>query len=336
MVVAITPFNDPLNLVAHKVGPALAAGNAVIVKPHEETPLSALRLASVLVDSGLPTGLLQVITGRGEVVGDALVRDPGVHMVSFTGGRIVGDRIARAAGAKKLTMELGGNAAAIVLDDADLDVAVSAITAGAFSAAGQNCLHVQRVLIHRAIYPELRDRLTRAAQAIGLGDKLLESTDMGPMINKVAADRVSSLIRDACANGARLVTGGVHHGAAIAPTLIEEVPRAHPLSRTEVFGPVTVLRPVASLEEAIDHANSGDVGLQAAIFTSSINAAFQAVQSLKTGGVIVNDSTDYRIDAMPFGGGNGSGIGREGVRHATESMSEPKVVCVTLPSGRLS
>lgn len=333
VLAAITPFNDPLNLVAHKVGPALAAGNAVIVKPHEETPLSALRLAAVLVESGVPRGMLQVLTGDGPTVGEALVGDERVHMVSFTGGRLTGDRIARTAGAKKMLMELGGVGTSIVMEDANLEEASTAIIGGAFSAAGQNCLHVQRLLIHRALYEDLRDRLVEAALSLRVGDKLNESTDMGPLINEPAAERVTRLVEHASSAGAKVLTGGRREGTFVSPTLIERVPDTEPLAREEVFGPVTILRPFDSVEEAIGIANTGNHGLQAGIFTQSIDTALHAVRRLETAGVIVNDSGDYRIDAMPFGGRHGSGIGREGVRYAAEAMSEPKVVCFNVRRG---
>ncbi|MFJ4428978.1 aldehyde dehydrogenase family protein [Streptomyces bobili] len=331
VVAAITPFNDPLNLVAHKIGPAIAAGNAVILKPHEATPLSALRLAALLIDSDLPPGMLQVLPGRGDVVGAALVAHPAVRMVSFTGGRAVGEHIARTAGPKKLAMELGNNGATIVLDDADLDRAVPAIVQGAYAAAGQNCLHVQRVLIHRAVYSELADRLAAAASELRLGAKLSEDTDMGPLINEAAAHRVTGLIKDAVTQGARVLSGGSQRGTSIEPTLIDQVPDGHALAREEIFGPVTVLQPIDSLAEAIAIANTGGSDLQAAVFTRSLDAAFHAIDALETGGVVVNDSTDYRTDSMPFGAANGAGIGREGIRYSCEAMSEPKVVCLTLP-----
>lgn len=332
VIAAITPYNDPLNLVAHKVGPGLAAGNAVIVKPHEQTPLSALRLAAALVEAGVPRGMLQVLTGEGATVAQALVRDERVHMVSFTGGRPTGDQIARAAGSKKMLMELGGAGTSIVMEDADLDEALPAIVGGAFSAAGQNCLHVQRLLIHRSVYENLRERLIQDARSLNVGDKLSESTDMGPLLNEQAAERVIAVVERACSSGASLLTGGTREGTFVSPTLIEGVPETEPLAREEVFGPVTLLRPFDSVEEAITIANTGDHGLQAGVFTRSIETALYAIHGLETAGVIVNDSGDYRIDAMPFGGRHGSGIGREGVHYAAEAMSEPKVVCFNLRS----
>jgi glyceraldehyde-3-phosphate dehydrogenase (NADP+) len=331
IVGAITPFNDPLNLVAHKVGPAIAAGNAVVVKPDSKTPLSALLLAQAMHETGLlPKGVLQVITGRGSEIGDVLVSDPRVRMISFTGGLKVGESIMGKVGLKKVGMELGSNCPVIVMPDADLDLAVAANVSGAFWAAGQNCLHVQRLLVHRTIYEPFLARFVAAAEAYRVGDKLDERTDMGPLINREAAERVESLVNEALAAGATLLTGGRRRGTFYAPTVLEHVPAACRLAREEVYGPVTSVQPFETLDEAIDLANAVDYGLQAGIFTRDLQAAFRAAAELQCGGVMVNESTDYRIDAMPFGGVKGSGLGREGVKFAMHEMTEPKVVCFNL------
>lgn len=331
IVAAITPFNDPLNLVAHKVGPAVAAGNAIIVKPDSKTPLSALKLAEALLAGGLvPHGVLQVITGKGSEIGDVLVRDPRVRMISFTGGLEVGQDIAGKAGLKKIGMELGSNAPVIVMPDADLDLAVEANVSGAFWAAGQNCLHVQRLLLHDAIYEPFVSRFVARTQAYRLGDKLDEQTDMGCLINEAAARRVEQMVDEALAAGATLLTGGRRHGTLFAPTVLENVPAACSLARDEVYGPVTILYRFRTLDEAIAVANDVDYGLQAGIFTRDLQTAFRAAAELHVGGVMINESTDYRIDAMPFGGVKGSGLGREGVKFALQEMTEPKVVCFNL------
>ena len=327
---AITPFNDPLNLVAHKVGPALAAGNAVIVKPDSKTPLSALKLARAIDDAGLPRGMLQVITGNGREVGEVLVTDPRVRMISFTGGLETGEAIMRKVGLKKVGMELGSNCPVIVMPDADLDKAVAANVSGAFWAAGQNCLHVQRLLVHDDVYDQFRDRFVAAAEAYEVGDKLDEATDMGPLINEAAARRVEQLVDRALDDGATLLTGGERSGTFYAPTVLADVPDETPLAKEEIYGPVTVLYRFADLAEAIRRANDVKYGLQAGIFTKDLNTAFAAASRLECGGVMVNDSTDYRIDAMPFGGVKGSGLGREGIRFALQEMTEPKVVCFNL------
>ena len=327
VVSAITPFNDPLNLVAHKVGPALAAGNTVVLKPHEQTPFSALLLARLFERAGLPPGVLQVITGRGSELGDSLVADPRVRVVSFTGGWTTGRRIAHAAGVKKLCLELGGNCPTIVMADADLEVAVSAIASGAYWAAGQNCLHVQRLLVQRSVLDEVLHRLAAVVSSLRVGAKLDDATDMGCVVSAASADRIESGIRDAVAQGGRLVTGGGRDGAWIAPTLLEDVPLEHPLWCDEVFGPVTVVQPFHDLDDAIRLANGVDYGLQAGIFTDSLDTALTASQALDAGTVLINDTSDYRLDSMPFGGSKKSGIGREGVRWAMTEFSEPKVVC---------
>lgn len=328
---AITPFNDPLNLVAHKVGPALAAGNAIIVKPHSATPLSALKLAEVLDDTDLlPPGGLQVITGRGSEVGDLLVADPRVRMISFTGGRKTGEAIMHKVGLKKVAMELGSNAPVIVMPDADLEQALAANISGAFWAAGQNCLHVQRLLVHDAIYDTFVPRFVAAAKAYRVGDKLDERTDMGCLINEAEARRVEAWVDEAVAAGARLLCGGRRNGTFYAPTVLADVPPFCRVAREEVYGPVTVVQRFRTLDEALQLANGVDYGLQAGIFTKDLATALRAAAELHVGGVMINESTDYRIDAMPFGGVKGSGLGREGVRFAVQEMTEPKVVCFSL------
>jgi glyceraldehyde-3-phosphate dehydrogenase (NADP+) len=327
---AITPFNDPLNLVAHKVGPGLAGGNAVIVKPDSKTPLSALWLARAFHDAGVPPGVLQVITGPGREIGDVLVNDPRVRMISFTGGPRTGKAIMNNIGLKKVGMELGSNCPVIVMDDADLELAVAANVSGAFWAAGQNCLHVQRLIVQANIYEEFKQRFVAATKKYRVGDKLDEKTDMGPLINETAAIHVEEMVNEALAAGATLLTGGGREGAFYDPTVLENVPDSVALACEEIYGPVTVLYRFHELDEAIERANDVDYGLQAGIFTRDLQTAFQAADRLESGGVMINDSTDYRIDAMPFGGVKGSGLGREGIQFALQEMTEPKVVCFNL------
>jgi glyceraldehyde-3-phosphate dehydrogenase (NADP+) len=327
---AITPFNDPLNLVAHKVGPGLAGGNAVIVKPDSKTPLSALWLARAIHDAGIPPGMLQVITGPGREIGDLLVTDPRVRMISFTGGLSTGEAIMRKMGLKKVGMELGSNCPVIVMDDADLQQAVDANVSGAFWAAGQNCLHVQRLIVQDGIYDEFKQRFVDAAAAYRVGDKLDEATDMGPLINETAAKNVENMVNEAVAAGATVLTGGTREGTFYDPTVLENVPDSVPLACEEIYGPVTVLYRFSELEEAIERANEVNYGLQSGIFTRDVQTAFRAAARLECGGVMINDSTDYRIDAMPFGGVKGSGLGREGIKFALQEMTEPKLVCFNL------
>jgi glyceraldehyde-3-phosphate dehydrogenase (NADP+) len=330
VIAAITPFNDPLNLVAHKVGPALVSGNAVVVKPATATPLSALKLGEALLEGGFPPRALSVLTGPGEPVGEALVADERVRMISFTGGIEAGRRIARIAGLKKIGMELGSNSPVIVLADADLERAVELTISGAFWAAGQNCIGVQRVLVERSIYDEFERRFAERARRVRTGPKLDPSTDMGPMISVVEAERVERWVREAREKGARVLAGGGRRGAVMEPTVLAGVPQGAAVDCREVFGPVVSLYPVDDLDQAIDRANAVDFGLHAAIFTRDVDRAHRAIRRLEAGGVIVNDSTDYRLDAMPFGGVKGSGLGREGIRFALQEMTEPKVVCFNL------
>jgi glyceraldehyde-3-phosphate dehydrogenase (NADP+) len=323
---AITPFNDPLNLVAHKIGPALAAGNAVILKPDSNTPLSGLLLAELLMNAGLPAGWLQVLTGRGSVIGDAIVTNPEVKMISFTGGVNAGTKIISRAGLKRVQMELGANNPVIVDQDADVELAADRIGSGAFWAAGQNCLHVQRVYAHDRVFDDLLARLTKYAEALTLGPKLDDSTDMGPLIDERAQKRVGDVVDQAVEKGAEVITGGEPVGAGFQPTLLTDVDHASRAATEEIYGPVTLVAPFGDMDEAIEAANSTIYGLQSAIFTNSLNTAYSAAARLQTGGVMVNESTDFRIDAMPFGGLGASGLGREGVAYAVQAMTDPKLI----------
>jgi len=331
VVLAITPFNDPLNLVAHKLGPAIAGGNAVILKPATVTPLSALKLAEAFGDAGLPAGVLQCITGHGAVLGDALVADPRVRMVSFTGGVEAGKRIAARAGIKKIGMELGSNSPVIVWRDADIGWAAETCVSGAFWAAGQNCIGVQRIYVHREVYDRFREAFLERTRAYRIGDKMDERTDMGPMITEGEAKRVERWIAEAVGKGATIATGGGRDGALLEPTVLENVPKSATIHHDEVFGPTVNLYPFEDLDEAIAEANSVDFGLLAAGFARDVEVCHRLARELDCGGVMINDSTDYRLDSMPFGGIKSSGLGREGIRFSLQEMTEPKVVCFYLP-----
>ena len=331
VVLAITPFNDPLNLVAHKLGPAIAAGNSVILKPATVTPLSALMLAEAFLKAGLPPLVLQVITGYGSVIGDPLVKDERVRMISFTGGIEAGKRISQVAGIKKMGMELGSDSPVIVWEDSDMDWAVESCVSGAFWAAGQNCIGVQRLYIHKNIYQEFRDKFVEQTLKYKIGDKLNDETDMGPMINEDEAKRVENWIKAAQEKGAKVLAGGNRQNALVEPTVLENVPEDVAIHCEEVFGPTVNLYSVDSLDEAIEKANALPFGLHAAIFTRNVDIAFKAAYELDCGGVMINDSTDYRLDSMPFGGVKYSGLGREGIKFALQEMTEPKVICFYLP-----
>lgn len=327
---AITPFNDPLNLVAHKVGPAIASGNAIIVKPATVTPLSALLLAKAFSHAGLPEKILSVITGRGGEIGDVLVGHPAVRMISFTGGVETGLAITKKAGLKKIGMELGSNSPVIVLKDADVEDAVASSVSGAFWAAGQNCLGVQRVYIEDGVFDSFKEQFIEQTERYIVGDKQSELTDMGPLITEEEAKRVEGLVQEALDKGARLETGGERDGAFYSPTVLTDVPEDCTLAAEEIFGPVVLLYRVADLDEAIERANAVDYGLQAGIFTKNLDHAHRAIEELEVGGVMINESSDFRIDAMPFGGVKQSGLGREGVKFTIQEMTDTKVVCFKL------
>jgi glyceraldehyde-3-phosphate dehydrogenase (NADP+) len=282
------------------------------------------------MEAGLPPGRLNIVTGRGESLGEALVSDPRVGVVSFTGGVETGRWITGKAGIKRLSMELGSNSPVLVQPDADLTRAVPAIRDGAFAQAGQNCIGVQRILAHRDVYDDFARLFVDHVSKLKAGSSLDEATDVCSMINGREADRVEAWIHEAVEAGATLLTGGKRDGTLIWPTVLENVPEGLNLDCREVYGPVVALYRVRSLAEAIERANRVDYGLHAAIFTESLRDAFEAVRGLHVGGVMVNDSTDYRLDVMPFGGTKLSGIGREGIRFAMEEMTETRVVCLNL------
>lgn len=327
---AITPFNDPLNLVAHKVGPAIAGGNGVVLKPATVTPLSALKLAELFLEAGLPPKILNVVTGPGGEVGAALVADARVRMVSFTGGVEAGLQVTRMAGLKKIGMELGSNSPVVVLADCDVNAAVESCVSGAFWAAGQNCIGVQRIYVQEEVFEAFRDAFVNRTLRYKVGPKLDEDCDMGPLITESEAQRVESWVEEALSSGATLECGHRREGAAYWPTVLTGVAEGMKVDCEEIFGPVVSLYPVKDLEEGVRRSNAVDFGLQAAVFTSSLSSAFQAVERLEAGAVMVNDSTDYRMDAMPFGGIKSSGLGREGIRFALQEMTEPKTVCLNL------
>ncbi|WP_374570645.1 aldehyde dehydrogenase family protein [Phenylobacterium sp.] len=324
VILGVTPFNDPLNLVCHKAGPAIAGGNALILKPSELAPLSAMALASRLEAAGLPPGVFTVINGGPEAVRH-LAGDPCVRMISFTGGTAAAEAIVRAGGVKRYAMDLGGVAPVLVMADADLDAAVASCVSGAFWAAGQNCVGVQRILVERPIAEAFTSAFAAAAGALRLGDPMDETVDVGPMINADHASRVETLIGEATGLGARLLTGGARRGALLAPAVLADTPAQARLSVEEAFGPVVSIVAADDLDEALALANSTEISLHAAIFTGSLDQALAATRRLQASSVMVNMSSDFRHDAMPFGGFKAGGLGREGVRFALEEMTQTKV-----------
>jgi len=325
---AITPFNDPLNLVAHKVGPALIGGNGVVLKPAEHTPLTALAFVELLLDAGVPADRLAVLPGRGATVGAALVGHPGVDMVSFTGGHATGNAVASGAGAKKTLMELGGNGTVVVLPDADVRRAADAVVDGAFGNAGQNCLSVQRVFVAGELMLELVDLVVGRTQDLIVGSKADPRTDVGPMIDENAAERVESWVNDALGAGAEAHTGAKRDGTFYWPTVLTSVPAGSRVLTEEIFGPVVSIEPFDAVDAVVTEVNCLAYGLQAGVFTRDLDAALDVAQRLRVGAVMINDTGDFRIDAMPFGGSKRSGVGREGVPFAVDAMTEPKIIAI--------
>jgi acyl-CoA reductase-like NAD-dependent aldehyde dehydrogenase len=326
VVVAISPFNFPLNLVAHKVGPALAAGNSVIIKPATDTPLSALKLTEILLESGMPVPAIQCITGFGSEIGDLLCSDRRVRKITFTGSREVGEQICRIAGLKKITMELGSNSPLIVMPDADLEKVSQAIVATGYSNAGQVCISTQRVLALRSAYHDLLETLKPRVQAIKMGNPLDEKTGMGPMVRETDAIRVESWVEEAVKTGARLLVGGQRTGAFFAPTVVTEVKPTMRISCEELFGPAVAVTRTESIDEAISLANDSNYGLSAGIFTQNVDWAMKFAREVESGNLHINWGPQWRADLMPYGGLKESGFGKEGPKYAVQEMSELKMV----------
>lgn len=325
VVAGITPFNFPLNLVLHKLAPALACGCPVIIKASPRAPLTALRLGELALEQDLPSGAVNVLAGGAEPV-EQLLSDERVALFSFTGSAAVGWELKARAGRKRVVLELGGNAANIVHHDADLGLAAARLTAGAFAYAGQSCISVQRVLVHRAIYSELRGRLVERAQQLRLGDPSEENTDVGPMITVEAAARAFAWMEEAVAAGARAACGMKHEGSLIWPTILEEVPADAAISREEAFAPVLLLQAYDDAEEALRLANASRYGLQAGVFTRDLDFALAAFKKLEVGAVLINEVSNWRMDPMPYGGVKDSGFGREGIQSSIEEMTEPRLL----------
>lgn len=327
VVAAITPFNGPLLSPAHKVGSAIAAGNAVVLKPATATPLSALEFAGELLEAGLPADRLQVIIGRGDEVGDALVSDARVGMVSFTGSTAVGMRIRSLMGLRRATLELGGNAPVIIHDDADVEAAASGAVAGAFGYAGQVCISVQRILVHEAVRERFEQIFLSLVGSLRVGDPLDEASDIGPMLSEEKAVTAEALVRQALESGSRTLTELRREGALLWPVVLADPDPTLPVVCQEVFAPIVNILSYRDLDEAVTMANATEYGLQAAIFTASLDVALDASQRLEFGGVIINDTSRYRVDRMPYGGVKNSGSGgKEGPRYAIEEMTEERLV----------
>lgn len=331
VVAAITPFNFPLNLVAHKVGPAIAAGCPILLKPASATPLTSHRLVELLLEAGMPPCGIQLLVGSGRVVGNALVESDRVNMVTFTGSPGVGLDIRAKAGIKRVTLELGSNSAAIIHDDADIQQALPRCVVGAFANSGQVCISIQRIYIHSSRYQEFRDAFVEAIKAAQSGDPGDEKTLVGPMINKDEVDRIAGWIDAAVNRGANLLCGGKRRSPTfLEPTVLENTDETMDIVSEEAFAPVVSLMSYDTIEEVIERVNNSQFGLQAGIFTRDIKTAFYAIDHLEVGGVMVGDMPTFRVDQMPYGGVKLSGTGREGARYSVEEMTELKTVMINL------
>ncbi len=326
----ITPWNFPLNLVAHKIAPALACGCPFVLKPASATPVGALVLGEILAETDLPAGAFSILPMRSSDAA-ALVDDERLRKLSFTGSPPVGWELRDRAARKQVTLELGGNAACIIDRDADLDDAVERSIFGGYYQSGQSCISVQRILVHRSVYDDFRARFVAAVEALVVGDPKREDTFIGPIISDDEAERVERRIRQAVDGGATLLCGGGRDGRMVEPTVLEGVPRDAEAWCEEIFGPVTVLQPVAGFDEALAEANNSRYGLQAGVFTRDLYHMQQAWDTLQVGGVMINEVPSWRADLMPYGGTKDSGLGREGIRWAIESMTEVRLLVIRTP-----
>lgn len=326
VVAAITPFNVPLNLVCHKIGPALAAGNSVVLKPAEATPLSALLLAEILDDCGLPKGRLNVLTGKGSRIGDWLIDNHNVNLFTFTGSPAVGKFIREKAGLRKVLLELGNNSATIIHSDVDVAESAAQVAQKSFNNAGQVCISVQRVFVHEDIYDEFMDKVKEVTNGLVLGDPFDEKTNIGPMIAEKEAVRVENWVNEAVEQGAVLETGGKREGVFYQPTVLSNVNNKMKVCHDEVFGPVVAIEKYKDKDEVIFKVNDSDYGLQAGIYTNDYAFIMKAAREIEVGGLIVNDTPGYRVDHMPYGGVKKSGTGKEGPKYAIEEMMEEKLI----------
>lgn len=326
VVLAITPFNYPLNLVCHKLGPALAAGNAIIVKPASDTPLSALKLINVVLRAGVPREAVQCLTGPGGSLGQMLCADKRVRKVSFTGSRDVGEKIAKTAGLKKVTMELGSNSPLIIMPDADMEKVAETVSATGYANTGQSCISTQRVMVCGDGYEPFLDALKSRVEALTTGDPMSEETDVGTLIREKAAVRVEGWVNEAVEGGARLVLGGRREGAIYLPSILADVKDDMQVSCDELFGPAVAVSQAEGIDEAIARANDSNFGLSAGIFTENIEWAMKFAQEMESGNLHINWSPTWRVDLMPYGGLKESGFGKEGPKYAVEEMSESKTV----------
>ena len=332
VIAAISPFNFPLNLVAHKVAPALAAGNTLVLKPATTTPLAAVKLCQILMEAGLPAGAINLIVGSGGTVGEWLVTDPRVDKITFTGSPEVGRHILSVAGIKKVTLELGNTSPVVIAPDADLDFVAKRAAVGAYYNSGQVCISVQRIYSEKQVYEPFSEKFVKATEAMVVGDPLDERVDVGPMIDPKEVDRIEDWVEEAQTAGAKVLTGGKRNGTVYYPTVLTSVQDDMKVVAEEVFAPVASIISSDDFESALQQANDTKFGLQVGVFTKDINRVFKAVKRLNFGGVIINDTPNFRADHMPYGGNRQSGLGREGVKFAMEDMTNIQLVAIRLNS----
>jgi acyl-CoA reductase-like NAD-dependent aldehyde dehydrogenase len=332
VIAAISPFNFPLNLVAHKVAPALAAGNTLVLKPASTTPLAAVKLCQILQDAGLPAGAINLAIGSGGTVGEWLITDPRVDKITFTGSPEIGRHILGVAGIKKVTLELGNASPVVVAPDADLDFVAKRCAVGAYYNSGQVCISVQRIYSQKQVYEPFTEKFVAATNAMVVGDPLDERVDVGPMIDSKEVDRIESWINEAQIDGAKVLTGGKRDGTVYFPTVLTDVQAGMKVVAEETFAPVASVISCADFEESLRQANDTKFGLQVGVFTKDVDRIFKAIKGLNFGGVIVNDTPTFRVDQMPYGGNRQSGLGREGVKFAMEDMTNVQMVAIRLNS----
>lgn len=330
VIAAISPFNFPLNLVAHKVAPAIASGNTIVLKPASTTPLTAVKLCEILVEAGLPAGAINLVVGSGGTVGEWLVTDARVDKITFTGSPDVGRHILSAAGIKKVTLELGNTSPVVLAPDADLDFVAKRCAVGAYYNSGQVCISVQRIYSEKQIYEPFSEKFVKATEAMVVGDPLDERVDVGPMIDSGEVDRIEGWVNEAKDSGAKILTGGKRDGTVYYPTVLAGVSEEMKVVAEEAFAPVASVIASDDFESALEQANDTKFGLQVGVFTKDIDRVFQAVKRLNFGGVIINDTPNFRADHMPYGGNRQSGLGREGVRFAMEEMTNIQLVAIRL------
>jgi acyl-CoA reductase-like NAD-dependent aldehyde dehydrogenase len=330
VIAAISPFNFPLNLVAHKVAPAIASGNTLVLKPASTTPLAAVKLCQILMEAGMPAGALNLVVGGGGTVGEWLITDERVDKITFTGSPEIGRHILAVAGIKKVTLELGNTSPVIVAPDADLDLVAKRCAVGAFYNSGQVCISVQRIYSQKQVYEPFSEKFIKATEAMVVGDPLDERVDVGPMIDAKEVDRIESWVKEAQGAGAKALTGAKRNGTVYYPTILSNVSSDMKVVAEETFAPVASVIQCDDFEESLRQANDSKFGLQVGVFTNDINRALRAVRRLNFGGVMINETPAFRVDHMPYGGNRQSGLGREGVRFAMEDMTNIQLVAIKM------